>query len=93
MRLFQSTSGLLFTVLLLTVFHKSVHAWNVEAHTIMARIAYGILMKNDPVALFWANDILKMYSDDFTSRNEGSKYTFIDAVTWADDIRRSDGSW
>lgn len=58
----------------------------------MATIAQDALMREDPVALFWAQDILRLYSDEHTAKNEG-KYAFVDAVTWADDIRRDKGSW
>ena len=32
----------------------------------VARMAYDILQKEDPAALQWANDLLKVYSDDLT---------------------------
>lgn len=58
----------------------------------MATVAYNDLMENDPVALFWAEDLLKLYDDKYTDKNEDF-YKFIEAAAWADDIKKGYGSW
>ena len=80
-----------YTLLVTLLVHGS-HAWNIPAHLFMATIAYNELLNEDAVALFWAEDVLKLHSDSYTQKNEGF-YRFIEAVAWADDIRKGYGSW
>ena len=84
--------GRLYFAIIMALLTQEVKAWNSQAHMFMATIAYNHLAKNDAVALFWAEDILKLYKDKYTSKNEGM-YTFIEAACWADDIKKGKGSW
>ena len=58
----------------------------------MARIAYDILMEEDPQALQKATELLVKYNDTFTVAKE-DKYPFVECTTWADDTRRDGGGW
>ena len=68
------------------LFIQSVLAWSDYTHFVISRIAYDILQEEDPQALQKVTDVLKLYSDDFTNKNE-DKYPFVESVTLADDMK------
>ena len=70
----------------------AVNAWNSETHLLIARMAYDILKKDNPVVLNKAEDLLKIYSDNLTQSHE-KDYPFVECVTLADDNKRRGGGW
>ena len=67
-------------------------AYNLDAHLFMASVAYEYVIKNEPIALYWSEDILRMYEDEITAQNERN-FRFLEATTWADDVRKGQGTW
>jgi hypothetical protein len=70
----------------------AVNAWNSETHLLIARMAYDILKKDNPVVLNKAEDLLQIYSDNLTKSHE-KDYPFVECVTLADDNKRRGGGW
>ena len=70
----------------------AVNAWNGEGHLLIAKMAYDILKKDNPIALNKAEALLSKYSDDLTKEHE-KDYPFVECVTLADDNKRRGGGW
>jgi len=68
------------------------NAWNGEGHLLIARMAYDILKKDNPIALNKAEQLLSKYSDYLTKEHE-KDYPFVECVTLADDNKRTIGGW
>jgi hypothetical protein len=70
----------------------AAQAWNFETHFLITRIAYDILEEKNPEALEQATELLRLYSDNTTIKNE-DMYPFVECVTLADEIKRKGGGW
>jgi hypothetical protein len=66
--------------------------WNLETHMLIARMAHDILMKENPIAVQNAEELLKVYSDNVTMENEGD-HPFVEGVVLADLNKRRGGGW
>jgi hypothetical protein len=67
-------------------------AYNTESHLILTRIAYDILAEESPKSLSAAEKLLEAYSDRITDEKEGT-HKFVEACSWADDIKYRGGGW
>ncbi len=69
-------------------------AWNRESHFLISRLAYDILGRDYPVALERANNLLTVAREmNSTFNPEETRYYFVEASNWADEIRGKDGGW
>jgi hypothetical protein len=63
-------------------------------YILVARIAYEILLKENPDILDKVNKVLKVFSDEYPEQTPKEQdYPFIECVTIADDIKYHGGSW
>lgn len=69
-----------------------VSAWNSETHLMIGRVAHDILMKQDPSVVTKVESLLSKFSDTETQLHE-KDHSFVECVTWADDIKYRGGGW
>lgn len=65
----------------------AARCWHGNGHYLVAYIAQDYLLKTNPDALKWANDLLAPFTDECGE----NLYPFVEAATWADKIK--DQGW
>jgi hypothetical protein len=73
---------------------STIAAWSINGHMFAANIAQNLLLENSPDSLAQAINLLKaleVYNATLTA-NEAN-HPFVEAATFADDIKYHGGAW
>ena len=72
----------------------SVSAWWGKGHLLVARVAYDILMSEDPEIITKVENVLSYLreTDPYWTKKEGD-HSFVECTTFADDIKNKGGNY